>query len=388
MTDTKEFRTKTLNIPRTNLHKDGFWEIAVDIGYSGTKLFSPNKVACFPSFATKVIGRRLEVNQEDDKGECILYRNESGEIWIVGKFAQDMSSVRNPNSNSMSIYGRNRYFSPMFKVILETSLALACEPNKFGAPEPNSRYIVQTGLPNSFLRSDSMDMKEVFSGRHRFAVKRGNSGWREYDISINEDDVLVMEQPMGTLLSVVTGNDGIPIPEAGTYYGSRILIMDPGFGTLDCFTFDRQKIEGEETFDDLGMKQILSNVSEEIYKHFRTDIPVPSLQKFLEKGYVSSYDRATETEQKHEIADIVEEASEKVAMDALAKIKEVYDSLREYDYLVVTGGTGEAWYDIISKNLAGREVKVMKGNANDDLPCIFSNVRGYYLYLSHRTARL
>lgn len=60
--------------------------MAVDIGYSGTKLFSPNAVACFPSFATPINGSLINLSAPD--ATSILYRDESGNVWRVGKAAQ------------------------------------------------------------------------------------------------------------------------------------------------------------------------------------------------------------------------------------------------------------------------------------------------------------
>ena len=59
---------------------------------------------------------------------------------------------------------------------------------------------------------------------------------------------------------------------------------------------------------------------------------------------------------------------------------------REY-YLVVTGGTGEAWWYMIKDEFKGlKTLTVLSGNENSELPFTFSNVRGYYFYL-YRTVR-
>ena len=82
MKDTSNFRTKTDFKPRENGKIDGTWPVALDIGYSAVKLFSPNIVSRFPSYAKRI-----------DEGfnfvgnipwYSILYRNDdTGEKWIV-----------------------------------------------------------------------------------------------------------------------------------------------------------------------------------------------------------------------------------------------------------------------------------------------------------------
>ena len=68
-------------------------------------------------------------------------------------------------------------------------------------------------------------------------------------------------------------------------------------------------------------------------------------------------------------------------MEAIERLKQSYNYLIDYDYLLITGGTGAAWQDIITEHFSGMEsLKVITGNQNDVLSHIFSNVRGYYLY--------
>ena len=60
----------------------------------------------------------------------------------------------------------------------------------------------------------------------------------------------------------------------------------------------------------------------------------------------------------------------------------ILNDMRDMDYLVVTGGTGEAWWYMIKEEFKGlKSLTVLSGNENSDLPFTFSNVRGYYFYL-------
>ena len=43
--NSKDFKTKTFIQPRLNPTVPGKWPIALDIGYSSVKMFSPNMVA-------------------------------------------------------------------------------------------------------------------------------------------------------------------------------------------------------------------------------------------------------------------------------------------------------------------------------------------------------
>lgn len=107
------------------------WGVAVDIGYSGVKLFSPNTIACFPAFAIPVKGEMLGITTANTKHTILFRRDENSQIWLVGKAAQDAISRDDPDTSSMSIFGRQRYNSDMFRVLSDTALGIACTKNAY-----------------------------------------------------------------------------------------------------------------------------------------------------------------------------------------------------------------------------------------------------------------
>ena len=81
----------------------------------------------------------------------------------------------------------------------------------------------------------------------------------------------------------------------------------------------------------------------------------------------------------------IENPPEGMTADDIRRMSE--DDLLDMDYLVVTGGTGEAWWHMIKDEFKGlKSLTVLSGNENSDLPFTFSNVRGYYFYL-YRTVK-
>lgn len=384
--NTASFKTRTIFTERKNESVDNYWTIALDIGYSAVKGFSNNMIYCFPSYARKITSPML--NFGDANFSDIQYKdNTTGEIWAVGEAAQNMIFSDETKDSVESLYGRNRYYSDMFKVIARVGMALGMIKNKFGDPT-GKPLILQTGLPPKYIKSDSEMLKDALAGTHDFSIKRGSKPWISFSFSLPQNNIFIMAQPMGTLFSIATDNKGNQIPEAKKYFKSNMLIFDPGFGTLDTFNIRNSTIASSETRDDLGMKRVLSETVAEIYNLHKQEVSVPAMQKYLEKGTIMVQDRKNRISTNVPFGNILEQANKKICFEALKNIDSLYNGLFDHDYLVVTGGTGAAWNAYIKEYYKGlSNLTIIPGNQNDNIPYIFSNVRGYYLYLISRLKR-
>lgn len=388
MINTADFKTKTIFEERPNGSVEGMWGVALDIGYSSVKGFSPTLSYCFPSYARKINENMLAFGNPD-KHEILYKDNDTGELWRVGSSAIDIIASDESRDSVASLYGRNRYFSPMFIVIARTGLGIGMMDNRYGSPN-GKNLVVQTGLPPAYMKSDTPLIKEVLSGRHNFSVKIGKRAWQTFEFELPEDNIYVMPQPMGTLLSIATNREGYQVSEANNYFNSNMLILDPGFGTLDVFNIKNRLIDSYETFDDLGMKRVLQETVEEIFEKYHVEISVPAMQKYLGRGTITVTNRKERKTSEVLFGDILERANKKVCLEALQKIENIYNNLFDHKYLVITGGAGAAWDGIIRDQYLNMEtLRIISGNQNDNtLPCIFSNVRGYYIYLLGKLTKM
>lgn len=386
MINTHNFKTKTIFTERKNESVDGIWTVALDIGYSAVKGFSNNMIYSFPSYCRKMTNQMLSFG-ETNKTDIMYKDNETGEQWVVGAAAQEMITSDETRDSIAELYGRNRYFSDIFKVISRVGMGIGMLTNQYDTPN-GKKLVVQTGLPPAYLKTDTPLLKEALAGHHNFSIKIGNKQWVSLAYDLPEENIYVMPQPMGTLLSISTDNSGKTVPEAAKYFKSSMLIFDPGFGTLDVFNIRNKMIESSETFDNLGMKRVLQETSDMIMDKFHQEVPVPAMQKLLTTGEVKCFNRKERKTTMNDFSDLLEKANEKVCYEALQKVDNIYNNLIDHDYLVVTGGTGDAWKSIITEYYSGMDsLKIINGNQNDMLPTIFSNVRGYYLYIVNKMKR-
>lgn len=415
MIETMDYRTKTLMIETANVTVDHYWPIAIDIGYSSVKGFSPNGIFAFPSYAKNLKKNpKLYGELHDDE---ILYRDgDTGDIWRVGRSAQEMVNNLDTEDSEQELFGRTRYFSQLFKVLLRTGLALGTLSN--GAGEYNETPIyVQTGLPPKYLDEDSRYLIEVLSGTHEFAIKTSqHPNFVNMKLNIPKQNIEVMSQPEGTLMNLVMDDHGNGRSNARTLFQSNIIIFDAGFGTLDLFDIKNRKSSSKETFSQFGMREILDRTAKKIKKETGVFLPPSAMQNALESGTVLVKKRngIMLSSRKQSFSDLLESATEEVCREAVEKIINIYDGLFEYQYLVLTGGTSAAWEKYIREYfqevedltiIAGNEYS--RSSTRDDLPddvsneqkralelekqksdIIFCNVRGYYMCLINYLRRI
>lgn len=377
--NTRDFKTKTLFIARKNIAAEQVWPTAIDIGYSAVKGMSPNKVFAFPSYAREIdLGSIIGSPNPTD----ILYRGEDGKTWCIGEKANSMINDIETGDSEEILYGRNRYFQPMFRVIAQAALGISLMENEYGKAD-GLPYLLQTGLPTEYLETDSDDLKDALYGRHVFSLKIGAASWKDFNLNLERKNIEVMEQPKGSMFGASIKNNGSPVADARNYLSKNTLVCDPGFDTFDVFSVRAGNTEFKLTFDDLGMKEIFLRTVRDIYDRYKIKIQIHALQKYLAEGKFIKFDKRTMQRTKIPFDEILARHTKEVCLEALDRIKPIFNYFMDVDYFLVTGGTGAAWKGFIIDYFKDMEgLKVISGNQNDsDLSNIFSNVRGYYLFL-------
>ncbi len=392
--NTKKFRTRTEIIPRKFRKLPDSWIIGLDLGYSGVKLVAPNKVACFPSYAKRVDNDFGFVGKAPKN--AIMYRDEaSNQMWLVGEIAQNTMSISDTSESENALYGRERYDSAMFKVLIETSLGIGIMGNEHGQYDSeHEELVIQTGLPQKYIgndevvgtdkvhrpSSDEIELTEAIATEHKFSIKIGAGNWQTYTLTPKKENVYIISQPKGTLFSVCVNEDGSFVPEAEKLLTSSGVVFDAGFGTLDLFPIKNGTVERGETFPNLGMKRVLQETSSAILTELGVSVSVPAMQKNLETGTVISFDKKKLISEEKPFESILNRENNKVCDEAITAVANCL-RLNEYSYMIITGGTGAAWYQRIADKLKGLStLALISGERNDTLTMIYSNVRGFYFY--------
>jgi len=377
---TKDFKTRTIIRNREFPSVEGFYGISLDVGYSAVKGIGPHGYYCIPSYVRKRDADVISLREENDTD--ILYRDKSG-LWSVGELAYQELSTSEIIGSETELYTRMRYYSPSFIIPARVGIALSLLPDMAGCAEGKT-IAVQTGLPPKYMDEDRKYITDVLSGTHEFELKVGVASWVKYQFYIPRENIYIMPQPMGSMISVSVGSDGRPVPDARKYLSSNVVILDPGFGTLDDYEVVKGTIQGKgETSPELGMREVLTRTCKDLYETYGIKLQVPQLQERLEDGRVWINDIRNMTRRAVDFSSFLGKNCRSVCADALEKMKTVHGYFRNTDYIIGTGGTYDAWKDDFTEALKGMEgLQIIPGNINDQtLPNIFSNSRGYYFRL-------
>lgn len=368
--DVSVFATRTdfrsLSLAKSNNE----YIIGLDLGYSSTKCITENMAFCIPNFAREVKGELLG----DLGSNEIIYTNEYGKSYSVGERALK-SLKQGENVRETDLYGRNHYMAPEYLIQFRVGLGIALWNRNSNDQRP---IFIETGLPPAYLAEDTSYMRRVIEGRHSFTLRKGNIA-KNFDIIIDSKQIDIISQPMGTVASIGTDETGKNQSKVGHYLKSRLLVLDGGFGTLDTFYISNREVEAKNTDDTLGMRRILDEARQAIIKehNIKATISIPEMLECLHTGKYVYTDRISFKTISVDIGPYIKAANAKVREEALESCR---DMIPNIDYLVITGGTGAAWYNYFTDKLKFvTSLKVIPGNAQSGLPFIYANARGYYM---------
>lgn len=378
--ETNDFRTRSVIENRQFKSTEKYWPIGLDIGYSAVKGISPNKNFCFPAYA-RPVSDDFETMRAPERSD-IIYRSDNGK-WVVGALAYDTGEASDAPDSISDLYARDRYSKPIFKVLVEVGMALGIMGNRFGEVG-NKRVLYQTGLPPRFLKGDERPLKKAMTGHHCFELKVGSSEWMKFEFDVNADDVFVIAQPLGSLVCASIDANGHTTKDAKNFFRSNLLVFDPGFGTTDLYTLNKGVVVPDkmDTFPDVGMREVFNRTCDDIRELYGVDMTIPELQNKLEQGTIYVSDEDSLGRKKVDFGPILEKNCKEVCKKAFEKMASNTSRFRDTEYIIMTGGTSEAWKTELKNMLGNMDgLELIPANRNDTtLSNIFSNARGYYFH--------
>ena len=350
--------------------------VGLDAGYSGMKVWYERGYFCFPSFVKELTDESLNLFDEKD----ILYRdNDTGKTYMLGYTAQEMVESGDTNETDSETYDRKRYWNPKFQILCKAAIGLAIMSRE---KEDKRPIFLETGLPASYLKADSSAMKESLTKPFNFSLKKGNKPWVNINLQITSENIHLMAQPAGALYSALIGKDAKYSADTKKLLFGKTLVADFGGGTADFYGIKNRRIVCCESLLNIGSGEILKRVSKLIMDEYGEDIRSQALQHNLETGYIICLNEETMEQESKPIGELVKQASHEVFLEAMMRSRSITNTFRDYETLIVAGGTGEAWFEDIQQYLAGmKTLQILPSNINaTDVPFLYSVARGYYQF--------
>ena len=220
------------------------------------------------------------------------------------------------------------------------------------------------------------------------SLKVGNKDWVDFKFVLDMDHIDVMEQPKGTLCAIAY-KDGELTDLGKQIMKSNTLIHDVGFGTEDDFGIRAGYRDNKDThtFSDTGMKSVFEKTIAQLSADYPIDVKIFEFQKYLVEGKVTYFDQNEMSVNEVDFQQLLLDSNTALCEKSTKRLLQEYDNLMAFNYLVVTGGTGESRFEQIVKFFEKNpRLQVLPGNLNTpDLPFSYSNVIGYYMFRHAKT---
>ncbi|MEB9551879.1 plasmid segregation protein ParM [Bacillus cereus] len=260
-------------------------------------------------------------------------------------------------NNTLNTYAQqNRYKTNQYKTLSKIALAeMAAKTNVKSYDE----ILVVTGVPSQEIGTKAVDeIKEVYQGTHELEVNGKK-------VTLNVVDVIVLAQPVGTVMSRYLDEDGFVADDS--YEDMTVGIIDIGTGTTDLDVISMLRREKESTSVPKGMHDVYEPIVAKIKKETSATINDYKLEKAFE-------DAAYQASKRMDPIDFNDEKT--------ASIKEVYDfivngvnnawkTFDRFDEVLVSGGGANTFHELLEEWI-GKVTKLEESQT--------ANVEGFYRY--------
>ncbi|WP_294373592.1 ParM/StbA family protein [uncultured Clostridium sp.] len=347
--------------------------IAVDPGFDTIKVVANGEFFKFPFNTEKTDEKKISNMTVAD--DFILYRNKDNETWRIGQYARELLFEKKDNSDveekMKNFYSEKRFVSDEFTIGLRTAIAIAV--SKLGLYEniKNINIYIMVALPHSIRDNYSTQVRSILAGNHNYYLRIGKEEEKEYEFSIDENNIFTVSQTIASILGETSDDEG-NIDEDKFYYLSDgpTLVIDGGFYTIGEVAVDRGgSIDEEKTFSDTShaMKNINKEISKELEEQ-RPDIKYYVIEYLMSKnnGKIKYL-----KDGKAEIIDLNELKKFKIkdmSSKFIESLNKKYNNLLDFNYVLVTGGTGASYYEYL------KEYYVGKGIVEEDRLILTNNI--------------
>ncbi|MBN1312866.1 MAG: ParM/StbA family protein [Anaerolineae bacterium] len=245
--------------------------IGLDLGYGLTKAVASNgRQVCFESRVApaEFIRFQADLGAQVAANGLTLHDPQEGPLF-VGELASKQGrpgAVRSPRD-------RNRVTDPITTHLAGAAFAMLLP----GAEWARVRLV--TGLPVAYYR-DAHQLQQHLMGRHEILLD-GRS------LTVEVEDVLVVPQPFGALLTLILDERGMMITSALDLIEGRVGVLDVGTFTTDLILVEGlEYIEARSSSIEVRVATAVEMVRKVLLDDYRVSYEQHELEQALRRGWL------------------------------------------------------------------------------------------------------
>ncbi|MBN1121545.1 MAG: ParM/StbA family protein [Anaerolineae bacterium] len=253
------------------MNNNGVVTIGLDVGYGLTKAVADNgKSVCFESRVApaEFIRFQADIGAPVQTNGLTLHDTEEGTLW-VGELASTQGrpgAVRSPRD-------RDRVNDPITTCLADAAFAMLLP----GIDTTRARVV--TGLPVAFYR-DALDLTQHLRGTHRMLLE-GRS------LTVEVEDVLVVPQPFGALLSLILDERGRMKTSTLDLVEGKVGVLDIGSYTTDMILVEGlQYIEARSGSIEVGVSTAIAMIRKVLQDDYRVSYEPHELEQAMRRGWL------------------------------------------------------------------------------------------------------
>ena len=364
--------------------------IAIDPGFDAMKVIANGIHFKFPFSAVETDERKM--SDYGGRKEFILHKDRSGATWRVGQYARTLmyENKSQQDDPTAKLYTEERFISPEATVGILSAIAKAIDLTGLYNEQADLDIRLIVALPHSVRNKYAPTVAGLVSGAQRFYMTFDDGEEKEYRFNIVEQNVLTVSQTIAAILGETSDDNGY-IDESKYHYlaNGPTLVVDGGYYTMGLVPVSRGgSVDDDhaESNTNYAMKNVNLGVAKEI-ADTRPDIKHYSVEYLLSQGEseIRYMDKGQNKVVSIDLSVIREKKLQNVCNNFIRYLNKKYNDLIDFRYVLVTGGTGAAFFSQLLAYYKGTGVMdeahmllthpVLSGN---ELPIEFSVVTGAY----------
>jgi hypothetical protein len=292
--------------------------IGLDPGYGMTKAVADNgRQVCFESRVApaEFIRFQADIGAPVRTNGLTLHDPEEGPLF-VGELASKQGrpgAIRSPRD-------RNRVTDPIVTHLADAAFAMLLP----GAERVRARVV--TGLPVSYYR-DAFQLSQHLLGTHRILLEG-----RSLTVEVEVEDVLVVPQPFGALLSLILDERGRLRASTVELVEGRVGVLDVGQHTTDMILVEGlEYIEARSSSIEVGVSTAIEMMRKVLLDDYRVSYEAHEIEIGLRRGWLVI------DGQKHPLNGLASERLDPIARSIEAQARTLWN-ISTLTALVLAGG--------------------------------------------------